>query len=431
MPFGQSIPRLFLHAPCPADRLIGKGQSLLKGMDIADYTRAQANAKFTLAIQRPSALNSSDSAAAILATRRAFIVFGAIVILITIFLGFRLVLHAVLLYFASIIAGLVLVILTKWIKKVIPIHHVVALCIVILLLGGLGYLLIMLIGPQILSQWSDLIESVKKGLTKVQELSKANTWIGHMLSFTKSPGELVPSLAGGVKGAFVITAQFISESLFVVLMGVFLAANPPLYIDNAIRLFFPHRRELVHRSFNAVTHALRRWLLGRFIAMVMIGIFTTIGLLIAHIPLAAPLGIIAGILDFIPFVGPFISAIPAVLVALADEPIKAAWVLIIYLAVHLLEDFLTPIIQFGVAQLPPALLVSVQILLTMLAGMLGILVAEPVTMAIIVIIQVIYFKAYLQEDVMVLGEKKHRASWSIGSFRKKNGKTRGDEKGRA
>ena len=349
--------------------------------------------------------NSSQIPSSIYALRRVLIVFGTIAFLVIIILAFRTLFHLCLLYFTSIIIALVLGVLTNWLKKLIPVHQVVALGIVIIVIVALILIFGYLIGPRIVSESTHLVDTIRQGIAKLQQYGVTHRWAYRLLSFLRTPTKYLPSLIGGVRGVFQNTLSFLSGVIFLLLMSVFLAANPELYIDNAIRLFYPQRREIIRETVSALAFSLRRWLLGRFIAMLMIGVFTTLALLVFRVPLALPLGIIAGILDFIPFIGPIVSAVPAILVTLATDPVKSLWIIVIYLGVHLLEDLITPVIQWGVARIPPALLVSVQVFLALLGGIFGVLIAEPLTLTIIVIIQIIYFRNYLKEKIRVLGER--------------------------
>jgi len=327
--------------------------------------------------------------------RRVIVVFGTLALIIVSLLVFKDVVQAFFLYYAAGIVSLILVILAGYIRRLFPlISHFLALLISVILILGFFFLISWTIGPQFASQMKSLTGSISNGITTLQNLAKSYPWIQFILDFIKNPQKILPGLVGGIGTIFVGTFETLSKFLFVLLMGLFLAVNPRLYIDNAVRLFYPHRRPLVKETIDAIDRALRRWLFGRVLAMIV------------GVPLAIALGIIAGLLDFIPFIGPFISAVPAILVALAVDPVKVLWVIVVYLGAHLVEDFVGPAIQFGVTAVPPALLVSTQIIFTIIGGVLGILLAEPLTITLIIIVQMFYFKAFLHENVTLMGEKK-------------------------
>jgi predicted PurR-regulated permease PerM len=149
---------------------------------------------------------------------------------------------------------------------------------------------------------------------------------------------------------------------------------------------------------------LRRWLLGRFLLMISNGIITSVGLWIMGIPLALTLGIIAGLLNFIPNLGPIIASIPAILIALLQSPADALKVAIFYLAVQAVDGYLfTPLVQKWTVSLPPAITILSQVLLGILTGTLGVLLATPLAATAVVVIKVTYLHYYLREKVEIAG----------------------------
>ena len=133
------------------------------------------------------------------------------------------------------------------------------------------------------------------------------------------------------------------------------------------------------------------WLLAHMSSMAVVGVLTTIGLFALGIPLAIVLGLIAAALAFIPNIGPVISAVPAILIALSESPTKALYVVLLYVAVQAVEtNFITPIFELKAVSLPPALTISVQLLLGSLVGILGLLLASPMCAMAIVLVQTLY-----------------------------------------
>lgn len=354
---------------------------------------------------------SSKISSAINAVRQVLLVFGVIGFIIIGIFGFSTILHIGLLYLTSIILAIVLSFLIGWIRKLFPINQIAGLIIVVLLICGLSFLFLWFAGSHIIAQMANMASSIKMGIAKFQSIIAQYPWLKNVFDYMNGQGNVLSGFSGKLEQAFSLTTTFVSEGIFVVLMSLFLAVSPRLYIDNAVRLFLPDQRKLVYSILNANWRVLRSWFYGRIITMASIAVFTIIGLYIAGIPMALSLGILAGALDFIPFIGPFLSAILTALVTLSQDPLKVIWVIVVYLVVHLLEDFLTPAIQFGIARLPPALLISVQILLFIMGGIAGILIAEPFTIMIVVIIQIGYIREYLHEPVTVLGEEKRNFKW--------------------
>jgi predicted PurR-regulated permease PerM len=148
---------------------------------------------------------------------------------------------------------------------------------------------------------------------------------------------------------------------------------------------------------NEVATVLRGWLLAQLSSMAVIGVLTGIGLWALSVPLVVALGLLAALLTFIPNLGPILSAAPAVLLALADDPISAVWVILLYVGVQLIEgNVTTPLIQQHTIALPPALTIAMQFLLGAVFGLLGLALAVPLTAAGVTLIRMLYVEAYLE-----------------------------------
>jgi predicted PurR-regulated permease PerM len=136
---------------------------------------------------------------------------------------------------------------------------------------------------------------------------------------------------------------------------------------------------------------LQWWFVGRFASMAVTGVLTGIGLWIAGVPMALALGFIAGLLAFVPFVGPIVAAIPGLLVGWVQGPMTALYALIVYVVVQALEgNLITPVIQKKAVAVPPALLISGQLLLGSLFGAWGLLWATPLIVVTMVIVKMLY-----------------------------------------
>jgi predicted PurR-regulated permease PerM len=134
--------------------------------------------------------------------------------------------------------------------------------------------------------------------------------------------------------------------------------------------------------------------LAKLISMTMVGVLVSIGLAIVGVPLAGTLGIIAALMTFIPNVGPLISVIPAVLLALAASPAKGLLTLLVFAIVFTLEGYVvTPLLERNIVRLPPALTLTMQLLMAVVAGPVGVALAAPVAAAILGILAVLLPKA--------------------------------------
>jgi predicted PurR-regulated permease PerM len=151
------------------------------------------------------------------------------------------------------------------------------------------------------------------------------------------------------------------------------------------------RRTQGSEVMDRVAMVLRKWLVTQLIAMAVIGTVTTIALLVLRVKAAFALGLLAGLFEFIPTVGPLLSAVPAIGMGFLDSPEKALLVGGVYIAIQFLENhILIPLLMKGGMDLPPALTVVTQALLALVFGFLGLMVAVPLLATVLVVVQVLY-----------------------------------------
>ena len=185
------------------------------------------------------------------------------------------------------------------------------------------------------------------------------------------------------------TLAVVAAVLLVLFVTIYVAVDPGLYQRGALRLLPPRNRERAAVVLGAIGATLRRWLVTQLIAMVVIGVVTTGVLLALDVRAAVPLGILAGLLEFVPTLGPIISAIPAIAMGFVDSPEKALFVTIAYIAIQFLENhILIPILMKEGIDLAPALTIVVQALMAIVFGFLGLLVAVPLLAMIVVCVRV-------------------------------------------
>ena len=181
--------------------------------------------------------------------------------------------------------------------------------------------------------------------------------------------------------------------LIIVFLSIYLAADPQLYRRGVLALIPDRRRAQGALVMDRVGVVLRKWLVTQLIAMLVIGAVSTTVLLILGVKAAFALGVLAGLFEFIPTVGPLLSAIPAVAMGFLDSPQKAATVAVAYWGIQFLENhILIPLLMKGGMNLPPALTVVTQALLALVFGFLGLMVAVPMLATVMVMVQVLYLE---------------------------------------
>jgi predicted PurR-regulated permease PerM len=200
----------------------------------------------------------------------------------------------------------------------------------------------------------------------------------------------IAGLAGQAAGA-------IGALGLIVLLGVYLAFDVRLYRDGLVRLFPPPRRSAIGDALDAAGHALTRWLLGQAVTMLVIGVAVAAGLSLLGMPLALALGVIAGLLNFVPFFGPIISGLLAVLIAFSLGPTQALYVALLFVVLQQFEgSLLVPLIQRWTVSLPPVLGLLAVVVFGALFGVSGVVLGTPLMVVIVVLVKQLYIEGLLE-----------------------------------
>jgi predicted PurR-regulated permease PerM len=299
-----------------------------------------------------------------------------------------------------------------------PLPRAAALAVV---LGSLAAFFIgigLLAGPRIAEQSGELAERLPQAVERIRrQLPNQHGWADQFLKGVPDPQQVISGaggsggLAGGVVGTVSAAGSALTNTLIVVVLGIYMALAPRLYTNGLVRLVPRGRkRKRSGEVLSAIGHALRWWLVGRAASMAVVGALTGIGLFVAGVPLAFTLGVIAALFSFVPYIGPIAAAVPALLVALTAGPAKALYVLVVYAVVQFCESYLiTPLIQERAVSIPPALLISAQVVAGVLAGILGVLLASPMAVVLVVGVQMLYVEDTLGDRLNVLGEGEEHA----------------------
>ncbi|MGB9026600.1 MAG: AI-2E family transporter [Rhodomicrobium sp.] len=204
---------------------------------------------------------------------------------------------------------------------------------------------------------------------------------------------------------FSVSASFMAGALVAIIAGIYFAAQPSLYLSGLLMLFPHEERAQAEETVIAVGNGLYRWLEGQFITMVLIGVLATFAWWVIGLPSPFGLGLIAGITEFIPYVGPIIGAIPALLVAATKTQADVLWTFIAYLGIHLIEgNVISPLIQRELVYVPPALMLLGISSITIVFGTASIIFAAPIVVVLFVLIKKLYVRDSLGESTPLPGE---------------------------
>ncbi|MGH7679926.1 MAG: AI-2E family transporter, partial [Gemmatimonadaceae bacterium] len=199
------------------------------------------------------------------------------------------------------------------------------------------------------------------------------------------------------------TVAVFAGLMLIIFMAIYIAADPNTYHRGMMHLFPHYLRDRAGEVLSAIATVLRKWLVTQLIAMATIAVVTTIALLILRVEAAFALGLIAGLLEFIPTVGPILSAVPAILLGFLDSPEKALAVLLLYIGIQFMENhLLIPMLMKGGVDIPPVVTILAQALFTLLFGFLGLMVAVPAIAATMVAVKMLYVERVVGDNVAVV-----------------------------
>lgn len=309
-----------------------------------------------------------------------------------------------LLLFAAILLSLLLRAVAEPIERWtrLPCRWSVALsCVLILaLLSGFVWLL----GSEVRTQSAALFGRLPN------LVSSAEAWLG-VEGLVDRLGQFATSLllsggiASGMAGYTAWLAGIAGMVLVVVSAAVYLALSPGLYHGGLLKVIPEGRQAAARETLHALARALRLWLAGQLVAMTLIGTLTALGLWALGIPSALALGILAGLLEFVPYAGPILAALPALALGLADSPSTALWVGLFYLALQQVEgNLVTPLVQQRAVALPPVVTIFALIAFGLLFGPLGLLLATPLAVVCLVLVKKLWIRDVLEEEVTIPGE---------------------------
>jgi predicted PurR-regulated permease PerM len=282
----------------------------------------------------------------------------------------------------------------NWLAARTPLPPGAALAVVglllLALLGTGGYFF----GKAVAEQTIELSVRLPQVVASLMEQLRQYEWGRLLIGAVADGGKQAasaPQAVGGALKAAGSTLEFLANTAIVLFFAVFIAAQPGIYVHGVLHLVPLRGRERAREVLHEIGHVLQRWLVGQSVLMASIAIMSGTGLLLLGAPLALPLALLAGLLNFIPYVGPILSAIPAVLLGFAESPQLAFHIALLFLGVQMVEgNILEPLIQHKAVYLPPALILFSQVLLGIVAGPLGLIIATPFTAAAMVAVRMLY-----------------------------------------
>ncbi len=324
-----------------------------------------------------------------------------------------LLLHAVnllLLVFGAVVVAVLLRTIADPLCRRTRLNGQASVLIALVFVLGLLGLASWLFGREVESQVASLSETLPEAWDRLRLRLESSPLGARLLDDLAQVGDttsraiaLAPKAAMGV-----LTAA--SQVLLVVIGGAMVAMRPRAYRDGLLMLAPAALRNRLRPAFDASGHALKRWLLAQLVSMTVIGVLTGVGLWIVGVPSPLALGLLAGLAQFVPIVGPIVSSVPGLILAAPEGGQTLLLTLAVYVGVQQLEsNLITPVVQRRMVSIPMALTLFSVVGFGMLLGPLGVLFATPLAVVLFVMVKSLWVRDWLGQETDVPGEEKAEA----------------------
>lgn len=306
---------------------------------------------------------------------------------------------ALLVLSAGILTAAIFASLADSLQRIVPAPRAVSITVVYFLVFTVLMAALLWGGIQLVSQFDELAQLMSDGRDAlddyVSELTRGDTGIelpSKISSYLPDIGNLVDSARSTIN----MTLGAIGNVLLVLVIGAFVAWDPKLYGRGMVSMFPPQKRDRLRETISESSTEIRHWIAGQSVSMLVIFTVSWLLLWLINMPFAFLLALQAGLLAFIPTIGPFIAGIPMLLVGITVSPQMMLIALAVYLAIQTVEsNLIMPLVQRKATSLPPALTLGFQIFLGALFGFAGLVMAVPV-----LVVTVVFIRSLYVEDVL-------------------------------
>jgi predicted PurR-regulated permease PerM len=330
---------------------------------------------------------------------------GFVVLLVSLYVLWQ-IRQVLLIVFAAIVLATALNKLARKIQHQFKLSRALGVLAAIAIFSGVIIGFFITIVPPFITQFQELtatkfpaiLKSAPQWRTNIQSYIPAPIfpYLPTVEDLTQQLQPVMKAFAGGLPTIFSSSLGAILNLLFMVILTIMLLAQPNAYRHAFICLFPSFYRRRIDGILAECEVSLGKWVAGSILSMIVVAGLSLIGLLVLGIPLALAQAILAGLLNFIPNVGPTIGVIIPMAIALLDEPWKAVAIFVIYFLIQQFESsLLTPYIMAQQVSLLPAITLIAQVFFTTFFGFMGLLLALPLT-----VVAKVWINAVLIEDVL-------------------------------
>jgi predicted PurR-regulated permease PerM len=271
--------------------------------------------------------------------------------------------------------------------------------LVVVSLGAMFWLFSARIGEQVQNLQVQLPIAVQDVQARIEETEWGQWLARENVTYTKMVGGSSEWVTRAT-GIFSTSLSIVADGYVITFLAVFLMLQPKTYRAGLVMLVPKAGRKRAHEVLDCISGTLVKWVLGRLVSMLFVGVFTWLGLTFMGMQMGAVLGLFAGLVTFIPNIGPIVSMVPAVLLAFVyGGPQQALYVVGLYLVVQTLESAaVSPVVQQRLIQMPPALILIGQLIIGAFTGLLGLTLATPIIAIIIVVVKMLYVQDVLGDE---------------------------------
>jgi predicted PurR-regulated permease PerM len=178
-------------------------------------------------------------------------------------------------------------------------------------------------GPKVVEQFGELAQRLPKAIEHVQQHMQESGWSRYLPTKMPPPSELSASagkLVAHAAGFFSRSVGAVAKFFVIVFLGIYLAASPQVYLNGIAHLFPISQRSRVSELLAKLGVTLGHWLLGQMLSMLVVGTLVAVGLTVLGIPLGLALGVLAGLLNFVPIIGSLLFSTARRIAGLPGQP---------------------------------------------------------------------------------------------------------------
>jgi predicted PurR-regulated permease PerM len=351
----------------------------------------------------------SNSSPQLSFSRKILVASGIIgsLLLLVFFLGA--IFRVILIIIAAVLVAAFFRGIGRWIAKRTPLPKGWAVLIAVIgffvVVGGVGWAL----SPYVTDQVKELQQHLPNSVQEVKQQLQQTSWGDDVVNYIQNndPLQQVGQNSGKFFSAVFGVFGVLGDIYIILFMGFLITASPDPYQTGIVHLIPKSGRRRTREVFRTLGVTLRSWLAGKLLSMLIVAVFTWLGLWLVGIPLALILGITAGILAFVPNFGPLFALLLGVLVAAPYGLDKMLLTAVVYMTAQVVEsNLLTPMIQRHQISLPMAMVLFAQLVLGVFAGVLGLILATPIFALVMVLVKMLYVEDVLGDDETLLEPEK-------------------------